>query len=301
MAADSSQIVDHNGSNESPKQTTNLPADVIGDGTVGGEMEALVAVMRRLLAEDGCPWDRAQTHESLRPYLLEETYELLDAIDSGDMTELRDELGDVLLQIVFHAQIEAEKGGFTVVDSIRAIREKMLHRHPHVFGERKLDTPNEVRDAWEKIKLEDKKNDQPEEPNSVLSGVPKTLPSLTRAFRVQEKMAGVGFDWPDASGALEKLAEEMDEVADAVLNGSRDEAEEELGDLLFSAVNAARLAGFAAEDALRRSTEKVIRRFQTIERLTAADGHNVHDLNLEELDSYWDKAKEIERREKQAK
>ncbi|GBE30016.1 nucleoside triphosphate pyrophosphohydrolase/pyrophosphatase MazG [bacterium BMS3Bbin04] len=270
-----------------------LPADVLGDGSVGGEMEALAAVMRRLRAENGCPWDRAQTHETLRPYLLEETYEVLAAIDSGDLNELRDELGDLLLQVVFHSQIASESGTFDVADSIRAIREKLIRRHPHIFGDRKLETPEQVRDMWERIKLEDK--GEGDELNSVLSGVPKVLPSLTRAFRVQEKMAGVGFDWPDASGALEKLAEEMNELSEAVMSGDRAHAEEELGDLLFSAVNAARLAGFSAEDALRMSTEKVISRFQTIETLTAADGHSVHELNLEELDVYWDKAKELER------
>ncbi len=292
-----SGVTDNHSTNHRPlPDPSDLPADVHGDGTAGGEMEALVAVMKHLRAKDGCPWDRAQTHESLRPYLLEETYEVLSAIDAGDMDELRDELGDLLLQLVFHAEIEVEKGGFTAADSIRAIREKLIRRHPHVFGERKLNTPEQVRDVWEKIKLADK--GETDTPKSVLSGVPNVLPALTRAFRVQEKMAGVGFDWPDASGALEKLSEEMEEVSEAVLSGDRDHAEEELGDVLFSAVNAARLAGFAAEDALRRSTDKVIKRFQSIERLTAEDGYDVHELNLEQLDAYWDKAKEIEYREK---
>lgn len=284
-----------NSRRNSPDQPyQNLPGDVLGDGTIGGEMEALAAVMRRLRARNGCPWDRAQTHESLRPYLLEEAYEVLAAIDGGDSDALRGELGDLLLQIVFHAQIAAEHDRFALADSIRAIREKLLHRHPHVFGDRKLETPGEVRDAWEKLKLADETNGEP--PRSVLEGVPKSLPALVRAFRVQEKMAGVGFDWPNASGALEKLAEEMKEVSAAVLSGDRDHAEEELGDLLFSAVNAARLAGIAAEDALRRSTEKVIRRFQAIERLVREDGCELTDLTLDQLDAYWDRVKELERR-----
>jgi MazG family protein len=292
-----SGVTDNHSTDHRPSTDSySLPADVQSDGTIGGEMEALAAVMRRLRAEDGCPWDRAQTHESLRTYLLEETYEVISAIDAGDMAELRDELGDLLLQVVFHGQIASENGSFSVVESIRAIREKMIRRHPHVFGGNKLETPDEVRDLWEKIKSEDK--GESEKTKSALSGVPVALSALTRAFRVQEKMAGVGFDWPDAAGALEKLSEEMDEVTEAVLSGDRDQAEEELGDLLFSAVNAARLAGFAAEDALRRSTEKVISRFKTIERLTGQDGHSVHDLSLEKLDVYWDKAKEIEQQAK---
>jgi len=269
-----------------------LPAEVQSDGSAPDEMRALKEVMRILREPGGCPWDRAQNHQTLRPYLLEETYEALERIDEGDIDGLREELGDLLLQVVFHARIAEEGGRWELADVIRGIREKLLRRHPHVFGELKLDTPQDVRDEWEKIKLRD--NGDPETEKSTLGGVPKMLPALTRAFRVQEKMAGVGFDWPSSEGALEKLREEMEETIEAVRSGDRDQAEEEIGDLLFSAVNAARLTGFSAEEALRRSTEKVIRRFREVEKRAAGDGHRLSELTLEVMDGYWDKAKAAE-------
>lgn len=279
-------------SNSEP-HSNKLPDEVLGDGTLCGEMQALAEVMRILREPGGCPWDRKQTHKSLRPYLLEETYEVLERIDRGDYDGLREELGDLLLQIVFHARLAEEKGRFTLADNARAIREKLLRRHPHVFGDVKADTADEVRDRWEKIKLED--SAAPEADKDVLAGVPTALPALTRAFRVQEKMAGVGFDWPSSQGALEKLDEEANEVREAVASGDRERAEEEIGDLLFSVVNAARLSGFSAEEALRRSTEKVIGRFRTLQRLAGEDGHRLSELSLEVMDRYWDRAKELER------
>ena len=261
-----------------------------GDGSLGGEIEALEAIMRRLREPGGCPWDRKQTHESLRPYLLEETYEVIERIDSGDFDGLREELGDLLLQIVFHARLAGEKGRFQLVDSVRAIREKLIERHPHVFGGPKLDTADEVRDQWEKIKLNNSA-DKDEKPKGTLDGVPAAVPALTRAFRVQEKMAGVGFDWENPHDALEKLDEEMKEASEAILAGNREHAEEEIGDLLFSVVNAARLAGFGAEESLRRSTEKIIKRFQQMEKMIAEDGHALAELSLEQLDGYWERAK----------
>lgn len=283
----------HHGPDDTGKLNgIRLPAEVLSDGSAGDEMRALKEVMRILREPGGCPWDRSQDHQSLRPYLLEETYEALERIDEGDIDGLREELGDLLLQVVFHARIAEEDGRWELADVVRGIREKLLRRHPHVFGELKLDTPQQVRDEWEKIKLRD--NGDPESEKSTLGGVPKTLPALTRAFRVQEKMAGVGFDWPNADGAMEKLREEMDETIEAVLSGDKDQAEEEIGDLLFSAVNAARLSGFPAEEALRRSTEKVIRRFREVEKMAAADGHRLSELTLEVMDGYWNKAKEAE-------
>ncbi|MCB2200764.1 nucleoside triphosphate pyrophosphohydrolase [bacterium] len=255
-------------------------------------MRALREVMRLLREPGGCPWDRAQTHESLRPYLLEEAYEALEAVDQGDLDGLREELGDILLQIVFHSRIAEEENRWELADVIRGIREKMIRRHPHVFGDMALETPDEVRDEWEKIKLRDKGNGG--EQKKTLGGVPKTLPALTRAFRVQEKMAGVGFDWPDASGALDKLREEMEETIEAVMSGDKRHAEEEIGDLLFSAVNAARLSGFSAEEALRRSTEKVMGRFEQVEAQAASEGHLLSDLTLEEMDAIWDRVKQAE-------
>lgn len=270
----------------------NLPPEILSDGSAVDEMRALREVMRLLREPGGCPWDRAQTHESLRPYLLEEAYEALEAIDQGDLDGLREELGDILLQIVFHARMAEEENRWELADVIRGIREKMIRRHPHVFGDMALETPDEVRDEWEKIKLRDKGNGG--EPKKTLGGVPKTLPALTRAFRVQEKMAGVGFDWPDASGALDKLREEMEETIEAVMSGDKRHAEEEIGDLLFSAVNAARLSGFSAEEALRRSTEKVMGRFEQVETQAASEGHLLSDLTLEEMDAIWDRVKQAE-------
>jgi len=270
------------------KNKKTIPEQFRGDGTLAGEMAALVAIMGRLRAEGGCPWDRKQTHESLRPYLLEETYEVLDCLDRGDIDSLREELGDLMLQVVFHAQIASESGNFTIVDSICAIKEKLINRHPHIFGDLKLETAEEVRDNWERIKLNDKSNDTPK---TTLGGVPGSLPALTRAFRVQEKMAGVGFDWDSPDGALDKLREEVEEASEAILNGNKEEAEEEIGDLLFSVVNAARMAGFGAEEALRRSITKIISRFNELEQMVIKDSKSLPDMKLEEMDIYWEKAK----------
>jgi len=281
---------------EKTTEPTPLPEKVVGDGTLGGEMEALVELMRVLRAPDGCPWDAEQTHQSLRPYLIEETYEVLEKLDDGDMIGLREELGDLLLQIVYHTTLAEETDHFNFADVARGIREKMIRRHPHVFGDVEAHDKETALRSWEKIKLADKEGDGNERAeNGTLSGVPKVLPALTRAFRVQEKMAGVGFDWPSAKGALDKLDEEMEEAREAVLSGDREHAEEEIGDLLFSVVNAARLAGFSAEEALRRSTEKVILRFRDLERLANANGNNIQDLPLERLDEYWEKAKRLEK------
>ncbi len=281
-------------------------SDIHGDGTLCGEMSALVALMRHLREPDGCPWDRKQTHSTLRPYLLEETYEVLETLDAKDYDALRVELGDLLLQIVFHAQIASEAGEFELTDSIKAIREKLIVRHPHVFGELKLETAEDVRDNWERIKLTVEngngeadtsssqcKNDV--KPKGTLDGVPNALPSLTRAYRVQEKMAGVGFDWPSPEGALDKLDEEIAEAREAIMSGDRDAAEEEIGDLLFSVVNSARLAGFSAEEALRKGTTKVINRFSNMEALIREDGLDITTMTLEELDRYWDIVKEMEK------
>ncbi len=266
------------------QQYTNLK-EIQGDGTLCGEIEALVSLMRILREPGGCPWDRKQTYKSLRPYLLEETYEVIDCIDKENYDNLREELGDLLLQIVFQAQIASEEGRFTFIDNIRAIREKLIQRHPHVFGEVKLDTAQQVRDQWERIKLDNHDNDK--QPKGTLGGVPRYLPALTRAFRVQEKMAGVGFDWEEPGGAVKSLREEVEEFAEAIKKGDPNEIEEEIGDILFSVVNTARLAGFGAEEALRRTTEKVIERFTKLEARVEADRKSLTELSLDELDAYW--------------
>ncbi len=284
----------NDGEREATKSARPVPPQ--GDGTLGGEIEALAELMRILRAPDGCAWDAEQTHRSLRPYLIEETYEVLEKLDSGDMDGLREELGDLLLQIVYHTALAEEQETFTFAHVAKGIREKMIRRHPHVFGDVEAHNSEEALRSWEKIKLTDKEGDgESREENGTLSGVPKAVPALTRAHRVQEKMAGVGFDWPSAEGALDKLDEEVHEARAAILSGDPEHAEEEIGDLLFSVVNAARLAGFSAEEALRRSTEKVILRFRELERLAQADGRRLGELPLEVLDSYWEKAKGMEK------
>ncbi|MFH0882841.1 MAG: nucleoside triphosphate pyrophosphohydrolase [bacterium] len=273
------------------------PVPPQGDGTLGSEVEALAELMRILRSPNGCAWDAEQTHRTLRPYLIEETYEVLEKLDSGDMEGLREELGDLLLQIVYHTALSEEENLFTFTEVAKGIREKMIRRHPHVFGDVEAHDSEAALRSWEKIKLADKEEDgDVRKENGTLSGVPKVLPSLTRAHRVQEKMAGVGFDWPSAEGALDKLDEEVLEAREAILSGDPERAEEEIGDLLFSVVNAARLAGFSAEESLRRSTEKVILRFRELENLVKADGHKLGELSLEVLDDYWEKAKIREKR-----
>ncbi len=253
--------------------------------TPGAEFTRLIEIMRRLRAPDGCPWDREQTHESLRPYLIEETYEVLDSIDRKHFDELKKELGDLVLQIVFHSQLAAEENLFTVTDVLRAINDKLIRRHPHVFGEQKLDTAKEVLHEWEKIKLAEKAK------SKLLEGVPKAQPALNLAFRVQEKAAGVGFDWPDDTPVWKKLREETDELEHEVNRGDRARMEHEFGDLLFSMVNLGRKLKINPEDALRSSVNSFTRRFSHIEDSLAQQGRGLHDSNLQEMDALWDEAK----------
>jgi tetrapyrrole methylase family protein/MazG family protein len=251
-----------------------------------GTIYDLVEVMKRLRAKNGCPWDLEQDHESLKPYLVEETYEVIDAIDKGDDAHLKEELGDLLLQIVFHAQIAAEEGRFTIDDVAASIVEKLKRRHPHVFGSVRADTPEEVLVNWEQIKKDEGKE-------SVMDGVPKSLPALLKARRVQEKARRVGFDWENAEGAVHKVSEEIKELEDAIHRGKEDEAKEEFGDLLFSLVNVSRFLGIDAEDSLRATIDKVIERFKYIEREVKRRGSKeIGDYTLDELNSIWERSKE---------
>lgn len=250
----------------------------------------LVGIMEKLRSGDGCPWDRQQTHQSLRKYLLEEAYEAAGAIDEQDMDHLADELGDVLLQIVFHAQIGRELGEFSIPDVTSAICAKMIRRHPHVFGRARCDTASQVSDNWEQIKRQERHQQRP---SQALADVSAALPALTRASKVQGKAARVGFDWADALEALPKVAEEAREV-EAELKAGRDPLEE-LGDLLFAVVNVVRLAGCDAEEALTGATGKFIRRFTAMEALMAADGKQPDTMTLEEMDGYWNRVKATER------
>lgn len=245
----------------------------------------LTKIMRRLRGEKGCPWDKEQTHESLKRYLLEESYEVLDAIDAGDDAALAEELGDVLLQVVFHAQIAAEQGRFGIAEVLAAVNGKMKRRHPHVFGESRLDTPAEVLTQWEAIKSGEKSAAGGKRQIMKLND---NLPALLLAQKVQDKAARVGFDWPDISGPWQKVYEELEELKQAE---SREERRGELGDAIFALVNLARFMDMDAEDSLRHTVKKFVTRFDYIERSLAAGGKAWAETTLAEMDALWEEAK----------
>ncbi len=270
-------------------------------------VDRLLAIMARLRGPDGCPWDREQTLATLRPYVLEETYEVLEAIDSGDPEAHREELGDLLLQIVFQARIAEEEGRFDFGGVADAISEKLLSRHPHVFGPdacsadaRPDPSSPGVQDSdgvlrqWAALKK--KENQAKGRGKSVLEGVPRELPALARAERLTEKASRIGFDWPDASGARAKVAEELGELDEAIASGDRARMEDELGDLLFATANLARKLAIPPEEALRRTLGKFIWRFEQVEAGLARKGIDHGDATLEEMDRLWDEAKELSRR-----
>jgi tetrapyrrole methylase family protein/MazG family protein len=245
-------------------------------------VDRLRKIVAQLRSPDGCPWDREQTHQSLKPHLIEECYELVDAIDAGDDKEIKEELGDLLLQVVLHSQMASEEGRFDMDDVATVIADKLMHRHPHVFGENKLPDSEAVLRQWEVIKRAEK-----QERNSALDGVPKALPALARAQKVQTKAARVGFDWNDADGALEKVQEELSEIESA----SERQIEEEVGDLLFAIVNFARKKGLDAEQALWQATAKFSDRFQAMERLAKDRELELASLTLSQMDRLWDEVK----------
>ncbi len=248
-------------------------------------LNELLEIMQKLRSPEGCPWDREQTHESLKRHMLEECYEAMDTIDQGDMEALCDELGDVLLQVVFHAQLAAEDGDFTMEDVIRAISRKMKHRHPHVFADQKdIATSDDVMNIWEVLKSQEGKKDKPKQ----LMDVPRILPALLRALKLQEKAARVGFDWPTIDGAWEKLAEEITEIQTAV---GPDARKEEVGDAFFALVNVARFLGVNPEEALDAANEKFRRRFCHIDARRQENQQQWQDLSLEEMDIWWEEAK----------
>ncbi|MCD6333354.1 MAG: nucleoside triphosphate pyrophosphohydrolase [Bacteroidales bacterium] len=236
-----------------------------------------------------CPWDQKQTWESLRTLTIEETYELADAVLAGDSEGIREELGDLLLHVVFYAKIGAEKEAFEITDIIRKINRKLIHRHPHIFGDVKVTNAREVADNWEKIKLEE--GDQ----KTVLGGIPSSLPALIKAYRVQDKAGGVGFDWKDPEGVWDKVDEELGEVKEVLLtDGTTEKLEEEFGDLLFTIVNAARLYHVNPENVLEKANLKFIRRFNFLEQETLKKGISLKQLTIEEMDRYWEQAKKNE-------
>jgi MazG family protein len=256
--------------------------------------DRLLGIMARLREPGGCPWDREQTPGSLKPYLIEEAYEVLDAIDGGDARALAEELGDLLFQVVFHARIAQERGEFAMADVLQALVDKMVSRHPHVFGDASVATPGEALAQWEVLKQREATTKGRR--RSILDGVPRAMPSLVRAQRTQSKAARVGFDWPDARAAWDKVREEIGEAGEAIAAGDRDRIREELGDVLFSLVNAARLAAIDAEDALHGATEKFRRRFTEMEAELSAQGKSVENVPQAELERAWEAVKAAERR-----
>jgi tetrapyrrole methylase family protein/MazG family protein len=263
-----------------------LPA--LGAETSFERFQEIIAALR---APDGCPWDREQTHESLRKYLLEETYEALEGLDANDPAMMQEEFGDLLLQIVLHAQIGWEEGEFTMADIIRGISQKLIRRHPHVFGEVKVDGVNGVLQNWERLKADERKANGVEKTKGLLDGVPKEFPALGQAQQIQDRAARVGFDWDDISGVWEKVHEEVGEVQDA---STESEQMEEIGDLLFAVVNLARWMKVDAESALRATNLKFRRRFSHVERRARESGRQLGDMKLAEMDVFWDEAKKLE-------
>jgi len=249
---------------------------------------ALLAFSRLLTIMDElrerCPWDQKQTIDSLRSLTLEESYELAEAITAGNYPDIKEELGDLILHIVFYSRIATEKGSFTITDVLNGICDKLVKRHPHIYGDVQVNDENDVKRNWEKIKLSEGKR-------SVLSGVPVSLPALVKAVRLQEKARQVGFDWDHAGQVLEKVREEESELNEALQTGTKDEQESEFGDLLFAWINYARFINIDPESALSRTNQKFIRRFQAMEDLARARGLDLHSMNLEQLDRLWEEVK----------
>jgi len=249
----------------------------------GEAFEALLDIIRRLRAPDGCPWDRVQTLQSLKTYCIEEAYEVVQAIEDGDREELREELGDLLMQVVFQADLAADEGAFDIAGVCNGAVKKLIDRHPHVFGDKKAKDAAEVLDRWEKYKRR--------EGRGVLSGVPRHLPALMMALRMSEKVSHVGFDWPDETGAIEKLDEEILELKEALAGKDDKAVEEELGDVLFTVANVARMRGVNPEEALRRMMERFKRRFEYVEAELAKKGEGVKGTPLPTLETLWEDAK----------
>ena len=243
----------------------------------------LLTIMDEL--REKCPWDQKQTYDSLRYLTIEEMYELSDAILDKDMQGIKKELGDVLLHIVFYARIASETNDFDIADVIHSVCDKLVHRHPHVYGDVKVADEKEVKANWEKLKLK-------EGNKSVLEGVPKSLPAIVKAFRIQEKVRGIGFDWDDKSQVWEKVLEEIEELKVEIKKGDNDRIESEFGDVLFALTNYARFINVNPEDALERTNKRFIKRFQIMEKMITKEGLNLSDMKLSEMDVFWEKAKE---------
>ena len=261
--------------------------------TPGAKFQRLVDIMARLRSADGCPWDREQNFDTIKPYLLEETYEVLDAIDARDWHNLADELGDLMLQAVFFAQMAAEQGSFRIEDSLDAINEKLVRRHPHVFGDGTAQTAGEVVQRWEEIKA-DEREKQGKRVEGLLSSVPRSLPALVEAQQIAKKAAGVGFDWSTPEQVIEKLHEELEELNQARQSESPEQLEDELGDILFVVVNIARFFHVNAEQALRKTNAKFRRRFGYLEQKLSEAGTSAAEASLDQMEDLWQQAKRQE-------
>jgi len=268
----------------------------------GKLFEDLVQLQIRLLAPDGCPWDREQTHDSLRTYLIEEAYEVLDALESGDPDKFAEEMGDLLLQIIFHSELASQAGRFNVGDVIQRVHTKMVRRHPHVFGTDKADSAAQVLKNWEQLKSEERRQERAskglasadatdEKSLSILSGIPRTLPAVMEAYQLTRRASRVGFDWPDIAGVLAKLREEIGELELEIAAGNPANIESEAGDLLFSIVNVVRFLKLDPEIALKKANHKFVERFSQMETQAAARGKKLADLSATDLDVLWNQAK----------
>lgn len=288
-----------------PAVSTDRPQPKTDDATLtaptdaarrsfGEAFERIVGMMARLRGENGCPWDRAQTLTSLKPYLIEEAYEVLEAIESERPEDHKEELGDLLLQVVFHAEVRRQEGAFDAADVAHAIADKLHRRHPHVFGENKEEHAGGALKRWEEIKSKEKNG------RSIIGGVPRDMPGLLRAQRIQEKASQVGFDWKAPEPALEKVEEETRELRAAIASKDRQAIENEVGDLLFAAINVARLSAVNAEEALRGTIERFSRRFQHIEKTVAGRGATMRETSLEEMEKLWVEAKGLEKNDPKA-
>lgn len=258
----------------------------LGEGTSFESFAEIVAHLRA--PEDGCPWDKEQTHQTLRKHLLEESYEALSAMDAGDLTGMREEFGDLLLQILLNAQIAGESGAFNIADVVKRIHDKIVRRHPHVFGDLKIEGVEGVLQNWEKLKERERGEGKGED--GILDGVPAALPALSQAQEYQDRAARVGFDWREADGVLDKIREEIEEIQ---RTENQEQVTDELGDLFFVLVNLARWRGVDAESALRRANLKFKKRFAHVEKRAKEQGRTLSDMTLEEMDSFWNEAKRL--------
>lgn len=264
------------------------------DGSKGKSFDDLVQVMATLRGEDGCPWDKKQTMATIKDYFVEEVYEALEAIESGDVESMKEEFGDVLFEICFLSRIAEEEGKFNVYDSIESIVDKLIRRHPHVFGDEKIKEAEEVPGRWARLKAEEKKKKKTRE--SILDGVPQSLPSLLQALRISERAVAVGFEWENVDGVFEKVEEEIQELKDAIKNGEAEERlEDELGDILFTLVNVGRKLQISPHDSLMRTMNKFRRRFGAIEQKLATEGIALESAGFEKLENLWKIVKEEEK------